>query len=466
MPDVDLLVLGAGPAGIGAAQRAISTGHSVAVLERNPRVGGMAASFEVGGVRVDLGSHRLHRATDPEILAELRRLLDDDLQTRPRRGRIRLAGRWLPFPLSPQALLRLPPAFAARAARDAVTAPLRRPRQDTFGERIRAGLGPTMLARFYGPYARKLWGLAPDEIDGEQARVRVGAASPAALLRRVVRGADPEARTFFYPRRGFGQLSEALAADARAGGAHLELATEVTGIRIETSRVAVTTEDGAVWSAPSVWSTLPLTALARIIHGAPASVTGAAGRLRSRAMVLVYVVLDQPRLTPYDAHYLPEAWTPLTRLSEPKNYRDGTPGVDDPGDPPDRTVLCAEIPCALGDASWSADDRELAGFVEKVLAATRFPPAPIADVNVVRLPSAYPVYERGYARDVSVVADWLDTLPGLLTFGRQGLFVHDNTHHALQMAWAAVDALGDDGRVDPAAWRAARAGFAGHVVED
>ena len=182
-------------------------------------------------------------------------------------------------------------------------------------------------------------------------------------------------------------------------------------------------------------------------------------------MVLVYVVLDQSRLTPFDAHYLPEAWTPLTRLSEPKNYRDGSPGDHDDGDPIDATVLCAEIPCERGDALWTASDSDLLGHVRAVL-DEGFPAALVADVHVVRLPSAYPVYERGYAQDVGVVADWLDTVPGLLTFGRQGLFVHDNTHHALHMAWTAVDALGDDGRVDRTAWQRARAGFAAHVVED
>ncbi len=45
-------------------------------------------------------------------------------------------------------------------------------------------------------------------------------------------------------------------------------------------------------------------------------------------MLLVYLVVPTPQWTPFDAHYLPEGWTPITRISEPKNYRDGHPGRD------------------------------------------------------------------------------------------------------------------------------------------
>ena len=61
---------------------------------------------------------------------------------------------------------------------------------------------------------------------------------------------------------------------------------------------------------------------------------------------------------------------------------------------------------------------------------------------------------------------WLDQLDGLLSFGRQGLYVHDNTHHAIFMAQAAVRCLRDDGSIDTAAWHEQRKLFEKHVVED
>jgi protoporphyrinogen oxidase len=455
----DVAILGAGPAGIGAALRLSRRGHRVTVLEREHHVGGLSSSLEIAGIRVDHGSHRLHRTVAPDVLAEIEHLLGGDLQRRRRDGRIRLAGRWLPFPLQPTDLVSLPPAFAARAALDTAAGPWKRPREDTFAEVIRAGLGRTMLDRFYGPYARKLWGLAPEQIDGEQARRRVGAASPGALVRRVVRGRDPEARTFLYPRRGFGQIAEALAEAAVAAGADLRLATTVTQVVPGPATTTVRTDAGEV-RARQVWSTLPLPVLARLWADTPADVVASAGRLESRAMTLVYLVLDTDRYTRFDAHYLPESWTPVTRISEPKNYRSSDE------DPTDRTVLCFEVPCRVGDEVWTSDGPALRALAVAALEGAGLPRPRVTEVVVRRLPAAYPIYGRGFAPHRDRVEAWATSLPRTLTFGRQGLFVHDNSHHALAMAWAAGDCLDGDGRFDEERWTRARRSFEGHVVED
>jgi protoporphyrinogen oxidase len=191
----------------------------------------------------------------------------------------------------------------------------------------------------------------------------------------------------------------------------------------------------------------------------PSTVLDAAARLKSRSMVLVYLVLDVDRYTEFDAHYLPEEFTPVTRISEPKNYRDGP-------DPSGRTVLCAEIPCSVGDEVWTLDDGALADLVGNALVATDLPHPRPSEVEVRRLSHAYPIYRVGYEQAFDTIDSWAKSVPRLLTFGRQGLFAHDNSHHALAMAWAAADALRPGGNFDGDAWRRARERFRSHVVED
>ena len=456
-----IAVIGAGPAGLLAAWHAARAGHEVVVLERSTAVGGLAGSFDVAGLRVDHGSHRLHPSIDGTLLADLRRLLGGDLQVRPRNGRIMLAGRALAFPLRTADLLRnLPRSVAARMALDAATAPLRRSRADTYTGVVRAGLGPTVERTFYGPYAHKLWGVGGDDLAGEVARRRIAASSPLAIARKLVRAADPAKRTFLYPRRGFGQISEALADAAVAAGADVRLGAGVEKLEAGEGGVRVTADDGTVVEAQQVWSTAAIGALPSMVDGAPADVAAAANRLRHRAMVLLYLVVDAPRWSGFDAHYLPDPGVVATRVSEPKRYRDSS------DDPRDRTVLCVEIPCAVGDEVWLAEPAELAARLVEELAAAGLPPIEVAVAEVRRVKRLYPVYTHGYERDLALVEGWVDGLPGVVTFGRQGLFVADNTHHVLAMARDLVACVMDDGRVDPRRWATDRAGFRGFVVED
>ncbi len=422
----------------------------------------MAGSFEVAGIRVDHGSHRLHDDTDPTSLAELRALLGDDLQRRPRNGRILLGGRWLAFPLRTTNLLRgLPAPLAAAMAFDALTGPLRRARADTYAEVVRAGLGPTVAATFYGPYARKLWGVGGDELTGEVARRRISAKGPAEVAARLVRAPLGRGVGFWYPRRGFGQIAEALAADAVAAGVDLRLgegAARIGGIGESTLRVR--TSAGTSIDAAQVWSSAPIGALTTMIEGVPDAVVAAAGRLEHRGLVLVYLVLDSGRWTSFDAHYLPGADQLAARISEPRNYRDS------PEDPAGTTVLCAEVPATVGDAVWGADPDVLATrLIDDWRRAGLSVPEP-AGVEVRRLPRVYPVYRPGHERDLAAVERWLAGRDGLVSFGRQGLFVADNTHHMAAMADALVGSTGPDGRLDAAAWRSAREGFRSYVVAD
>ena len=213
-------------------------------------------------------------------------------------------------------------------------------------------------------------------------------------------------------------------------------------------------------TAGQVWSTVPLGALAASATPAPPPpALAAAGRLEHRALALVYLVLDRPRYTEFDAHYFPGADVLPARLSEPKNYRDGD-------DPRDVTVLCAEVACTVGDATWSSSDADLGAAVAESLERQGLPRVDHVAVEVRRLPHVYPLYRPGFEADVAALTAWVDAHPRLVTFGRQGLFVPDNTHHALAMGWAAADALGADGTFDRTAWSAARDRFATHVVED
>lgn len=464
-----VVILGGGPAGLGAAMRLARRGcFDVTVVERNERPGGNAGSFEFEGLRVDYGSHRLHPSCPQPILDDIRAMLGSDLLDRPRHGRMRVCGRWVSFPLKPADLaLHLPLSFTFGVLRDAILKP-RPSGVDSFETVLERGLGRTICRNFYFPYAKKIWGIAPAELDAEQARRRISAPSISKMIRKAlnaVPGLRPRnAGRFYYPKRGFGQISEAYYCAALKAGASIRMGSAAVAIQAPngaagkvTVRFQSHTDD---IPARQILSTIPISILARNLSPQPpGEALRSAAALNFRAMALIYLALDTERFTEFDAHYFPDADIPISRLSEPKNYGLATaPGL---------TVLCAETPCAVGDAVWTASDEALGEMTMEALRRCGLPiTCRVRGVTTRRLPQAYPIYTREYREHFDAIDGWLNTLDGVVTFGRQGLFAHDNTHHTLAMAYALDECLDDDGRLDRRKWSEHRREFERHVVED
>lgn len=469
----DVTILGAGPAGVAAAYALSKSGdHSVRVLERADQVGGNSSSFQIEDVWCDFGSHRFHPVADPHVLADVKDILGDDLLLRPRHGRIRLGGRWIHFPLKPvDAVLKLPKPFAVKLLADSALKKFRKKSEGprTFSTVLHDGLGPTIAENFYFPYVKKLWGLEPDELAVKLAERRISGSSVGKILMKMMRqlpGLRSEtAGRFYYPRKGFGQIVTDTAARAEANGVNFDFGSNISRIERDGNKVVAywLKDDSGERRIPvdRLWSTIPISTLVRLMDPAPPEdVLAAANAIQFRGMILIYLVLETDQFTEYDAHYFPELSIPISRMSEPKNYNASV-------EPRGKTVLCAELPADPGDAYWSKSDDELGALYREWLEGVGLPvKARTIKTETRRLAHAYPVYDLEYEAKFNAMDKWLAGIDGLLTFGRQGLFAHDNTHHAYAMAYGAANCLRADGSFDEARWAAYREEFEHHVVED
>lgn len=492
-----IAILGAGPAGLGLAHKLLDKfkDAEIIIFEKTSCVGGLAASFEKDELIFDYGSHRLHPATSPEILHDLKNLLGKELLDRPRNGRIRLLNKFVRFPLNPMDLaFNLPTSFVKGILTDTVVKTFRKKRNsyNSFAEFLLAGLGPTVCHNFYFPYARKIWGLDPYEISVTQAELRVSANNFTKLIKKLLSklpgiGSNSAGR-FYYPRKGFGQISEILAKEVRKHSGKICLSHELVPyesvkkypqenlIRIKLNNdiiFHVIQHQELTLNAKKahkfeneievdfVFSTIPITSLAECIYPPPPSeILSLVNRIQYRAMVLLYLIIEVDRFRSFDAHYFPGDEVIFSRISEPKCYYDGTI-------PKGLTGLCLEIPCTVGDEIWSADDSYLLDLVLKQLANVDLPiEQNIRNVFSKKLPSAYPIYNIGYELDFTAVDQYFRRIERFVGLGRQALFMHNNTHHSLEMAYRAIDCLGLDLKWDNDRWDVYRNQFASQVVED
>ena len=453
-------VLGAGPAGLAAADALAQRGAEVRVLERSPQVGGMCRTVERGGYRFDLGGHRFFTRFD-EVEALWKDLLGDDLLRRTRRSRILYNGSLFDYPLSVGDVVSgLGPIESARCLASYAKARTRsRGDETSFEDWVRNRFGDRLFETFFKTYTEKVWGMPCSEIGAEWAAQRIkkldlATAVKDAVMRpieaRLAAQSDAPRATslvgwFWYPRLGPGMLFEALAERARSAGAEIELNEEVVALHHANNRiVAVTTRapDGTESKKPAeqVISSIPLTVLIRQMSpAAPEPVLKAARSLRFRHLRTVNLVLDR-------AHLFPDQWVyvhdPDLAVGRIQNFSAWSPWMT-----PDPSTTCVgmEYFCSTGDPIWEATDEALiAQATDELARAGLARGAKVLDASSVRVPRAYPVYDQEYQPHVETIRAWLDGFENLQPIGRYGMFKYNNSDHSVLTAFLAVENLFGD----------------------
>lgn len=375
----DVVVLGAGPAGLAATLSLARAGADVVLLEAGPDVGGLCRTRWRRGHGLDLGGHIPFVRSDAR-LAWLRDLLGDDLRhvDRPvacvRDGRV-VPGRYLD---------QRPDAIQADTGPDAGTT-----------EGAAGALGGLFGAAFVDgvmrPYLEKIDGLPLERIIAER---------PLRLMRE--QGA-PEG--FWFPAGGIGRLMDAMADAARAEGARIEMGTPVAGIEVSGGRATGVRigRDGAALATGGVVASLPPGVAAGLVE--PALPATATPRLAMRAVVIVALEFARRRVGEEAWVQIDDPDVPFARAYEPVNWSTDLA-------PPGRTALGLECYCHPSDEdpTWSAGDDDLARRCAVALAERLGwieDPDEARLIDVVRLPTAYPLPDASRVADLSASAEWL-----------------------------------------------------------
>ncbi len=177
-PRVDVLVIGAGPAGLTAAHTLMQRGRGVTVLEKDAQVGGLARTVTYKGFRFDIGGHRFFTRVD--ALRNLwHAMLGPDLLTRPRLSRIFYNGHYFSYPLRPLNALRGLGIVNAILVVGSYAWSRVRPIRDesSFEDWVCNRFGRRLFEVFFKTYTEKVWGLPCTEIGAAVGR----AAHPVAV---------------------------------------------------------------------------------------------------------------------------------------------------------------------------------------------------------------------------------------------------------------------------------------------
>ena len=326
------------------------------------------------------------------------------------------------------------------------------PREDNFEAWVVKRFGRKLFDIFFGVYTEKTWGIPCTQISSAWAAQRISQQSLWDAIKKSVFRPKGDVRslvsTFHYPREGgVGEIARSYAREAKRLGAEIRTSTTVEEVLVESgrvmgARVRPAGQEAETILAEEVLNTMPCTTLARLCNP-PADVLSHVDALRHRSMVFVYLVLDRPQLTPDHWIYIPEDSLTVHRLSEFKNFSDHCA-------PEDKTLICAEITCDRGDELWNETDENLREIAIRDLTTIGLiEPEEVLETFTHREVFAYPLYTLDYKEHLDVVLGYIDSIQGLDTTGRQGLFKYNNMDHSIGMGLTAGDNIlgrGEDHR--------------------
>jgi protoporphyrinogen oxidase len=438
----EVLIIGAGPAGLTAAYELAKLGRRATLLEADDQVGGLSCTVNYRGYRFDIGGHRFFSKI-PLINDLWHEILGEDFLLRPRLSRIYYREHFFDYPLKAlNALTGLGPVEALLVMLSYTKAKLLPSAEETnFEQWVSNRFGHRLYSNFFKTYTEKVWGIPCTEIAADWAAQRIKDLSLREALRNAVFGTRQTKNgqlittlidQFHYPRLGPGMMWERCADLLAAQGNETVRGVRVERLRHRHGRVEcvygrTSVGEAVEFGGDHFISTMPLRELIHAMDPAPPdSVLRAANALRYRDYLTVVLIVKRALVFPDNWIYI---HSPKVKMGRIQNYKNWSPDmIPDPS----RTSLGLEYFLWENDAEWSWSEARLIELgIRECAQIGLIDPGDVEDGTVVQMKKAYPIYDQWYHTSLAMIRQYLESFANLQTIGRNGLHRYNNQDHSM-----------------------------------
>lgn len=459
-PPLNVLVLGAGPAGLSVAWNLVQDGYNVTVLEKADVWGGQSLTFEDGGYRFDLGPHNIH-SKYRSVLDFLSTNLKNEWIERKLWAEIYFRGKRVEYPLVGTQVLRFLPwrtslicgmSFLWRRILSFFLANFKD--DGTYKTFVVNRFGQRFYDIFFGPYTQKTWGINPSELSDVIGKKRIAVRSLSELIKsvflkkEVYHSENPRLARQCYPRQGVGSISNFFADGILKKGGKIITGANIKSLNLEGSRVVscsyeregqnfeinFSDKDGS--GRGEILSTIPLNELILSMGGAPPQeVRLAASALDFTSEVFLYLKIDGESIFDVPLLYFSDMEYPFNRIYDVRSFSADMV-------PKGKNALCLEITCRKGDEIWNMpDDKIFEDCLAPLEKAGLLERSRIEGYVVRRLAHAYPLFRVGTEKRLKDIYNYLFTIENLESFGRQGMFAYVNVDEVIWMGFELAKSL-------------------------
>jgi protoporphyrinogen oxidase len=319
-----IVILGAGPTGLGAAYRLKELGYrNFEIYDRLDHAGGLSSSYkDPAGFTWDIGGHVMfsHYKYYDDVFDKL---MGNDFQMNMRECWVRMFDRWVPYPFQNN-IRHLPQEVTYECLAGLIEAQTKRDHRKAknFREFIDAVFGDGIARHFMVPYNFKVWAHPPEMMNKEWIGERVAVLDINRALKNVVMGSDDFGwgpnNMFKFPL--FGGTGEFYRRFEPVLGEHLKLNRSVDFINALKKEIYFS--DGERVSYDVLITTSPLDKLTNdMLDGAvPPEIKKLTRQLRHSGGYMVGVGIKQPCPSTKSWMYFPEDNCPFYRVTYLSNY--------------------------------------------------------------------------------------------------------------------------------------------------
>jgi protoporphyrinogen oxidase len=448
-----VVIIGAGPAGLTAAYELTKYDMQPIVLEQSDKVGGLARTENYNGYYFDMGGHRFF--TKAEAVNDMwHEILGDDFLRRPRISRIYYQNKYFYYPL------KYVNTLVSLGLRQSILICLSfikwqlfpYKEEETFEQWVTNRFGKRLFEIFFKAYTEKVWGIPCTELKAEWAAQRIKDLSFKTALSSMFIKPKTTIKTlieeFHYPRFGPGMLWNEVKNEIERRNGTVCLNSPVTKINrtgncidyVVVSRNGVGEE---IVQGANFISSMPISEFIKQLEPVPPDILAAANKLHYRDFLTVCLIANKPNLFPDNWIYVHAPEVKVGRIQNFKNWsQDMVPD-------PTKTSLGLEYFCNEGDDLWNTADAELIELgkqeLERIGLVTG---TDVIDGCVFRVPKAYPIYDSDYHNYLECIKEFVNSLENFQTIGRNGLHRYNNQDHSMITGMLAVENLLKGKKID------------------
>ena len=494
------IIIGAGPAGLTAAYQLLKEvpNCNVTIFEETGRIGGISATIEHNGNRIDIGGHRffskskiindlwqelmplqgsgakddllLHTEKEFSENGPSPEIKDNVMLLRRRVSRIFYRRKFFDYPISlkPQTFINMGLANTIKAGLSYIYSSCRKRPVHSLEDFYINRFGKQLYSMFFEDYTEKVWGAHPSKLSASWGAQRVKELSISGILKdALLKIFKPNYKTnsasliesFLYPKKGPGQLWEIMADRIKELGGKIELNAKVTGIDVNgSSAKSVTIEiDGKTETAAcdSLFSSMPVKDLVEAMkESVPNEIKTIAKELPYRDFITVGILVKKLNLKNQTklktvSNIIPDCWLYIqerdVKIGRLQIFNNWSPYMLK--DIENTVWIGLEYFCNEGDEMWNMSKEDFIEFaIAELVKINIINKENVLDAVQVKIKKTYPAYSGTY-EELDKVRMFLGSIENLYCIGRNGQHRYNNMDHSMLTAIEAVK-LVQSGKTD------------------